>query len=256
MSTLQRHAQRFPDSVDGKFTGGFAEKLANFTKNHAKPGFTGPLAFLNTNSYIMNDTGLLTGIGAATEFSRGVAFWNQYGRTLFNASVSQLQYDPIFASNGSARPKVTLRTTGQSRIENSQINWALGFFGPSFNSTPYPELTQWTSPFDVVIIPEGGTENNTLASYDSCTNDNSDDNGRIASRHQDAYKQIYLHAAVKRLQAHAPQGFNLTVGDLYAMQMTCAYEHGYIGMSDFCHAFTEHEWAGFENMLDLQCKLP
>ncbi|CEJ87353.1 hypothetical protein VHEMI04389 [[Torrubiella] hemipterigena] len=252
VSTLQRHAQRFPDSVDGKVTGGFAEKLANFTKANKNPGFTGPLAFLNTNSYIMNGTGLLTGIGATTEFARGVAFWNQYGRTLFNASVSQLQYDSVFASNGSTRPKVTLRTTGQSRIENSQINWALGFFGPSFNSTPYPELTQWTSPFDVVIIPEGGTENNTLASYDSCTNDNSDDNGLIASRHQDAYKKIYLRSAVKRLQAHAPQGFNFTVDDLYAMQMTCAYEHGYIGMSDFCNAFTEHEWAGFENVLDLQ----
>ena len=26
---------------------------------------------------------------------------------------------------------------------------------------------QWTNPFQVVVIPEGGTENNSLASYDS-----------------------------------------------------------------------------------------
>lgn len=89
----------------------------------------------------MDNTGFLTGYGANTEFGAGVSFWNRYGRTLFNASVAQLQYSSVFASNGSSRPKITLRTTGQSRIQNSEINWALGFFGPSFNSTPDPLFT-------------------------------------------------------------------------------------------------------------------
>ncbi|KAK4088553.1 multiple inositol polyphosphate phosphatase-like protein [Purpureocillium lilacinum] len=255
VSTLQRHAQRFPDSVDGKVTGGFAQKVANHTSAHSREsrgGFSGPLKFLNSYTYILNDTGLLTGVGAATEVSAGVSFWNRYGRTLYNASAAQLQYNPVFASNGSTRPRVTLRTTGQSRIENSQINWALGFFGPSFNATPDPALTEWTSPFKVVIIPEGGTENNTLASYDSCFNDNSDANGDIAARHQDAYKKNYLRSAVHRLQADAPSGFEFTYQDAYAMQMMCAYEYAFIGMSDFCHLFSEDEWEGFETVLDIQ----
>lgn len=241
--------------MDGAVTGGFAEKVTNYTKaNTGKDGFTGPLEFLNSYVYIMNDTGLLTGRGANTEFGAGVSFWNRYGRTLFNASVAQLQYSPSFANNGSTRPKVTLRTTGQSRIENSQINWALGFFGPSFNSTPDPTLTKWESPFNVVIVPEGGTENNTLASYDSCFNDNSDANGNIAAQHQDAYKKVYLRSAVHRLQKYAPSGFKFDYKDLYAMQMTCAYEYSFISMSGFCNLFTAEEWAGFENVLDLQCK--
>lgn len=36
------------------------------------------------------------------------------------------------------------------------------------------------------------------------------------------------------------------------MQSLCAYEHGYIGQSDFCNLFTEDEWAGFENTLDIE----
>ncbi|GAO18007.1 hypothetical protein UVI_02060290 [Ustilaginoidea virens] len=253
VSTLQRHAQRFPDSIDGAVTRAFARKVANLTtQSNQGQVFRGPLEFLNSYTYILNDTGLLTGIGAGTEFAAGVSFWNRYGRTLFNASAAQLQYSPVFASNGSSRPRMTLRTTGQSRIENSQINWALGFFGPSFNSTPDPSLTLWQAPFNVTIIPEGGTENNTLASYDSCFNDNNADNGNIAASHQDAYKKIYLRAAVHRLQAYVPSGFQIEYNDVYAMQMTCAYEYAFIGMSEFCSLFTAEEWAGFENVLDIQ----
>lgn len=83
--------------------------------------------------------------------------------TLYNATQGQLAYNAS-AVPESRRP--VLRTTSQSRIENSQINWALGFFGPSYSTVPNPTLANWTEPFDVVIIPEGGTENNTLASYD------------------------------------------------------------------------------------------
>lgn len=38
------------------------------------------------------------------------------------------------------------RTTDQSRIENSQISWALGFFGPSFYEVPDPTLKQFVRP--------------------------------------------------------------------------------------------------------------
>ena len=142
--------------------------------------FTGPLSFLSTYQYIMQDTGLLTGIGATTEFQSGVAFWNRYGRSkrlllllcdmnlvpyvislqepeffdlsfryafanskiipgLYNASIAQNAYNSTF-NNGTARPPIVLRTTSQSRIENSQISWALGFFGPSYETVPSPTL--------------------------------------------------------------------------------------------------------------------
>ncbi|KAI9667923.1 MAG: hypothetical protein M1821_000743 [Bathelium mastoideum] len=248
--TLQRHAQRFPTSSmqDGENDENFASKVKNFTSANPKAAFTGALAFLNSYEYIMGES-YLTGIGAATEFQAGVAFWNRYGRTLYNSSIGQVSFN---ASDLGAKP--VLRTTSQSRIENSQINWALGFFGPSFQFTPDPTLSSFVngSLFDVVIIPEGGTENNTLASYDSCFNDDEPLVGSLGDYDLYPYIAKYLPAATARLQKYAPEGFTLNTNDTYAMQSICAYETNYIGSSDFCPLFTEDEWTGFENTLDIE----
>jgi len=195
----------------------------------------------------------LTGLGAATEFSAGVAFWNRYGRTLYNASVAQLAYNASY-TNGTARPKPLLRTTSQSRIQNSEISWALGFFGPSFQTVPDPQLKEFTnsSLFDVLVIPEGGVENDTLASYDACTNDLAVEIGEIGDLDLLTYIPKYLTNATRRMQQYAPPGFTFTTNDTYAMQSLCAYEMGYIGSSDFCTLFTKNEWAGFEQTLDIE----
>lgn len=249
---LHRHAQRFP-------TGGFddgtndqraAQKITNFTSANPSKQFTGPLSFLNSYKYVMGQS-YLTGIGATTEFQSGVTFWNRYGRSLFNASVGQLQYNASYP-DGSARPKPVLRTTGQSRIWNSQINWALGFFGPSFQITPDPTLANATSPFNVVVIPEGGTENNTLASYDSCNNTNAKPISELGDLDLQGYISIYLPDAKARLQQYAPEGFEFSLNDTYAMQSICAYETNYLGSSDFCDLFTLDEWHGFEHTLDIE----
>jgi len=251
--SLQRHAQRFPTSSfdDGLNDENFGAKVLNFTSANADAGFTGPLTFLNTYQYQMDES-YLTGIGATTEFQSGVAFWNRYGRTLFNATPGQLQYNASY-ENGTARPKPVLRTTGQSRIENSQISWSLGFFGPSYYPAQDPTLSAFSngSLFDVVIIPEGGTENNTLASYDSCFEDYFTwDFGDLDLFFQ--YVPLYIGAATARMNAYAPDGFTFNDNDTYAMQSICAYETGYIGMSDFCTLFTESEWQAFEQTLDIE----
>lgn len=191
-------------------------------------------------------------MGANTEFAAGVSFWNRYGRLLYDADATQLAYNPNFP-NGTARPKPVLRTTSQSRITNSQINWSLGFFGPSFQVTPDSMLSNATSAFDLVVITEGGTENNTLASYDSCTNEWATDNVLYTGDFQlETYIPKYLAAATVRLQQFVPSGFDWTVNDTYAMQSICAYETAYIGDSNFCGHFTEDEWAGFEVTLDTE----
>ena len=130
-----------------------------------------------------------------------------------------MQYNATFA-NLTARPKPVLRTTGQSRIENSEITWALGFFGPSYYETPQPKLNNFVngSLFDVVVIPEGGTENNTLASYDSCFEDDFTDVGSIGDLDLFyTYVPLYLADATKRINAYAPKGFEFNVNDTYAV---------------------------------------
>ena len=248
---LQRHANRFPTGGDddGGNDERFAQKVTNFTSAHTGK-FTGPLTFLNTYHYEMLES-YLTGLGASTEFQAGVTFWNRYGRTLYNASVGQVAYNASF-SNGTARPKPVLRTTSQSRIYDSEINWSLGFFGPSFETMPNPNLTNASAPFNVVVIPEGGTENNTLASYDSCFNDNDDVIGYLGDDDLFTYIPKYLKNATTRMQQYAPSGFIFTTNDTYAMQSICAYEMGYLGQSDFCFLFTQEEWESFESSLDIQ----
>ncbi|KAK5124996.1 hypothetical protein LTR85_001186 [Meristemomyces frigidus] len=253
--SLQRHAQRFPTSYfdDGVNDENFAAKVYNFTSTaSSNASFSGPLTFLNTYRYQMLES-YLTGPGAVTEFTSGQTFWNRYGRTLFNATPGQLQYNATY-DNLTARPKPVLRTTSQSRIENSQISWALGFFGPSFYVTPQPGLESFTngSLFDVVIIPEGGTENNTLAAYDSCFEDDLQSAylGDLDLLFQ--YVPLYIGAATARMQQYAPAGFTFNDNDTYAMQSICAYENAYIGMSDFCNLFTEDEWMAFEQTLDIE----
>jgi hypothetical protein len=105
--------------------------------------------------------------------------------------------------------------------------------------------------FDVVIIPEGGTENNTLASYDSCFADDLPFIGDIGDRDTFfEYAPLYLKDARARLSMYSP--FPLTTNDTYAMQLLCAYETAYISSSDFCTLFTADEWDGFENALDIE----
>ncbi len=149
-------------------TAQFASKVTNFTKAHPDAHFTGPLSFLNSYQYELIYS-LLTGHGASTEFNAGVTFWNRYGRTLYNATVGQVAYNAIY-QNGTARRKPVLRTTSQSRIWNSEINWALGFFGTSFQTVPDPTLAGFTAPYDVVIIPEGtGSPRQSATGASSCS---------------------------------------------------------------------------------------
>jgi hypothetical protein len=182
----------------------FASKVKNFTLAHPSASFTGPLEFLNSYEYQMLES-YLTGLGAATEFQAGATFWNRYGRTLYNASIGQVSYNASFP-NGTARPKPVLRTTSQSRIYNSEINWSLGSFGPSFNTTPNPKLEDAT-PYRLVVIPEGGTENNTLASYDSCANYNVEAIGYIGDADLFTYKQPPAY----RSTLHLASNFQLTI---------------------------------------------
>lgn len=256
MQLLQRHANRLPTSYDddGIVQQNLAGKIVNYTAAHCAE-FTGPLSFLNTYDYQMPDTGLLMGLGASTEFGLGVSFWQKYGRTLYNATSGQLAYNASYA-NGSARAPPLLRTTSQSRMQNSQINWALGFFGPSYQATPVHDFDP-TADFEVLIISEAEEGvNNTLASYESCPQEADAVIGYLGDSDLWTYIPKYLQNATARLQEYAPSGFQFTVNDTYAMQGICAYEFSYLGASDFCNLFTADEWAGFENTLDIQCKQP
>ena len=69
-----------------------------------------------------------------------------------------------------------------------------------------------------MIIPEGGTENNTLASYDSCINSADPVTGYLGDLDLLNYLSIYLSGAQSRLSQYVPSGFDLSINDTFAMQ--------------------------------------
>ncbi|KAI7110369.1 hypothetical protein KC339_g87 [Hortaea werneckii] len=75
--------------------------------------------------------------------------------------------------------------------------------------------------FDVLVVPEGGIENNTLASYDSCYEDllQSAYLGDLDLLFQ--YVPLYIGNATARLNQYTPDGFTFNNNDTYAMQSIC-----------------------------------
>lgn len=100
----------------------------------------------------------------------------------------------------------------------------------------------------------GGTENNTLASYDSCFNDALEFPGLIGDDLVFKYIPLYLQNATARMQKHAPSGFEFNVNDTYAMQSLCAYESSYLGLggSSFCALFSHEDNLSFEASLEIE----
>ena len=244
---LHRHGERFPTTAinDGGNTQRFAYKIGNASINRTL-GATGPLAFLRKYEYRLG-SGILTSVGAQTLFSSGSNFWTEYGRLLYKEESGSVRWSDLLNvfSNGTARPKPLLRTTGLERIYESARWWASGFFddlnGGSSNTS-----------YDLLVIPEGVKENNTLASYDSCTNSLNPIVHLIGERAQAIFFDNYLQSALARLSTHLDPKFNLSTRDVYAMQTICPYEVAYLGSSDFCSLFTEQEWIDFEHSISLR----
>ncbi|KAF1952782.1 3-phytase [Byssothecium circinans] len=227
---LQRHAERFPhpgDPQDGRNIEAFTEKVYDAVKEGEK--FKGELGFLNEWRNMLGGE-YLTGIGAMSEITTGLAY------------------------RGDEERKPLLRGTSQSRIHNSLMNWAVGFFGPSWRDDARFE-GNWTDAFRTVVIREGGAGrawNNTLAAHHCCTNSERAGVGDIGDDHMWKYASQYLTQATEHLSKHMPKDFDLNIKDVYAMQLLCGYEMQYVGVSDFCSLFTRTEWQGFEQSLDIR----
>ncbi|EED80595.1 predicted protein [Postia placenta Mad-698-R] len=215
---LQRHGARYPsDEGSNVLAGALQAVVVNGTGFTAK----GPLEFLNTWTYKLGAE-ILTPFGRQQLYDLGVAARVKYGE-LLNGFTSL----PVF------------RTTSESRMVQSALNWAAGFFGVEVYESSYHQ----------VIIIEEENYNNTLAPWNACNNAN----GPIyemGSWYQGNWTDVYLKDTVKRLQRDLI-GVELNTDIVYAMQEMCAYETVSIGYSRFCDLFTEEEWKGFEYSIDV-----
>ncbi|KAI0936637.1 hypothetical protein AcW1_000823 [Taiwanofungus camphoratus] len=215
---LHRHGARYPTS--GSAPSAFAALLHSAADSTGLTA-TGPLEFLNTWTYKLGAE-ILTPFGREQLFDLGIGFRVKYGDLLKGFTGL-----PVF------------RTTSESRMVDSALNFAAGFFG----------VPQYTTSYYESIIIESSGYNNTLAPWNACPNANNaiGNLGGVASGN---WSQVYLKNTVPRLQQYL-KGVTLDVSQVYAMQQLCAYETVALGYSDFCNLFTEEEWLGFEYSIDL-----
>lgn len=209
---LQRHGARYPTADASTATLAAALAKANGT-------FTGDLSFLNGFTYKLGAE-ILTPVGRQQLFDSGVQGFYQY-RYLYDNST-----------------KLVARTTSQDRILKSAEYWLSGFFG-----------LDWQQYANLEVIIEAAGFNNSLASYDTCTNANNPVDSTTSAT-LSAWERKYLASALTRLQASS-KGFNWTIPLVYAAQQMCPYETVALGYSAFCQLFTADEWKGFEYSVDI-----
>ncbi|RDX45602.1 phytase [Lentinus brumalis] len=218
---LHRHGARYPTG-SSSYAGpaNFSARLNGAEGWRAR----GQLEFLNDWTYKLGEE-ILTPFGRQQLFDLGVSMRMKYGFLLKNFTETNTL--PVF------------RTESQDRMLSSALNFALGFFGPSLDGQ-YQQL----------ITIEAHGFNNTLAPSKTCPNGRDHTKGERATPFVREWGNVYLQAALKRLQ---PQigGLDLRIEDVYSMQQLCAYETVAIGYSKFCELFTEDEWLGFDYSLDL-----
>ncbi|KAI0717807.1 phosphoglycerate mutase-like protein [Cerioporus squamosus] len=219
---LHRHGARYPTGSNSSYGGpaNFAARLNGAEGWRAG----GQLEFLNDWTYKLGEE-ILTPFGRQQLFDLGVSMRMKYGFLLQNFTETNTL--PVF------------RTESQDRMLSSALNFALGFFGPSLEGQ-YQQL----------ITVEAHGFNNTLAPSKTCLNGRDHTKGERATPFVREWADVYLQAALKRLQ---PQigGMKLRIEDVYSMQQLCAYETVAIGYSKFCELFTEDEWRGFDYSVDL-----
>ncbi|KIL68527.1 hypothetical protein M378DRAFT_158328 [Amanita muscaria Koide BX008] len=219
---LHRHGARYPtNSADFGSPAGLASRLHDTASQW---NATGELKFLNEWTFKLGQE-VLTPFGRQQLFDLGVSMRLKYGYLLKN--FTEKNTIPVF------------RTESQDRMLASALNFAIGFFG-------YPFEGQYQQSITI----EANNFNNTLSPYKTCHNANDSNKGRRGVWYVKRWTSKYLKDAQKRLQSQLG-GFDLSIEDVYSMQLLCPYETVAIGYSKFCELFNREEWEGFDYSLDL-----
>lgn len=243
---LHRHGNRSPAGKTALGMKDVAQKLQNMSE----PPALESLQWIQDWEYLLSED-LLVGSGVGKLFESGVKFWTSHGRFLYgNASLRLLAWDDDINvyPNGTKRPKPLVRSTTQSRMQDSARAWSAGFFGTyGFPSTGVDP----TDHYELLLMEETTGSNNSLSGYLACPNIEAPhaQNGKERSK---KWVQRYLAAAAKRIQKVLPGYDNVTPEEVLSLQDLCVFETASFGQSAFCGLFTEQEWRGYEYHLDLK----
>ncbi|KAF9870376.1 phytase [Colletotrichum karsti] len=135
------------------------------------------------------------------------------------------------------------RSSGQSRVIESGLNWTAGFFGAKINdghSGPNGGLNSL-----LMIIPEETGYNNTL-DHSLCTAFESGSFSKVGDDAQFTWRETFTAPIVTRLNSNLP-GVNFTPEDAISFMQLCPFNTVVNGtQSQFCDLITLDEWKDLE----------
>jgi hypothetical protein len=213
---LSRHGARDPTALK---SGKYRDLMEHIQKTAGN--FRGVYKFLQTYRYTLGADQLTT-FGEQELVNSGMKYYHRY---------QALAKDTV--------PFV--RSAGQERVVESAQNWTQGFHAARAADKAATVPDKY--PYDIVVINEGETFNNTL-SHDTCPKFETS----IAEDAQSKWASIFIPALSKRINRNLV-GANLnTELTIHLMDMcpfdTVASPLGTI--SPFCKLFTHDDWVNYD----------
>jgi hypothetical protein len=223
---LSRHGARAPTLGRAAYYASLTERIKQDTVSYG-PGFE----FLKTYTYSLG-ADQLTQMGQQQMINSGLKFYHRY-RSLASDSV------PF------------VRAGGQARVVHSAEKFTQGFHSALQADRKGSGRTLPPFPYDMVVIPETATTNNTLH-HSLCPAFENGPYSSIGTSAQATYLATFAPSITSRLNTALP-GANLTDADTIALMDLCPFETvavspfaGHTTLSPFCHLFTPSEWQSYD----------
>ncbi|KAK4236648.1 histidine phosphatase superfamily [Achaetomium macrosporum] len=220
VQVLSRHGARAPTQHRADFYASVMDRIHDSVTSYG-PGYE----FLKTYHYTLG-ADQLTRMGQQQMVNSGLKFYRRY-RSLARKAI------PF------------VRTAGQERVVHSAQNFTRGYhdalLGDRKATAPHD------FPYEMVIIPENPTTNNTLH-HSLCPAFEDGIYSSVGSDAQSTYASVFTPPISARLNAHLP-GANLSDADTIALMDLCPFEtvaspSGQL--SPFCRLFTLAEWQSYD----------
>ncbi|KAK4125541.1 acid phosphatase [Parathielavia appendiculata] len=224
VQVLSRHGARAPTLGKAKYYASLIDRIHKQTVDYGKD-----VKFLRTYTYSLGAE-QLTPFGQHQMFNSGWRFYERY-RSLASQSV------PF------------VRAGGQARVVQSAQKFTEGYHSLLSCHHLGGDDTLPEYPYEIVVIPETPTTNNTLH-HSLCPAFENGTYSAVGTSAQAAYLPTFAPRITARLNSRLP-GANLTDADTIALMDLCPFEtvsQSSTGttLSPFCNLFTHAEWQSYD----------
>lgn len=216
---LSRHGARDPTASK---TAAYNDTIQRI--HRAVTDYSEEYSFIKDYAYALG-ADQLTQFGQQEMVHSGIRFYQRYGPLVRTIS-------PF------------VRSAGQPRVVESARHWSRGFHQARLDdgSSKSPD----GYPYDVLVIPEDDTVNNTL-SHGRCTSFETGPLDQVGDAAQEQFSRVFVPAITERVNRNLA-GANLSDTETIYMMDLCPFNtvaDGQGQLSPFCRLFSPEEWQAY-----------